>query len=204
LGASDVQLDFPVVYTNAVAGTATLDPATPGDDLRPLFDAILAEIPAPPVLLDAPLQMLVTSIDYDEYRGRIAIGPVFTGSVGANEAVTHIDREGIHRPARVVQVFTHEGLRRVEVPRGLAGDIVAITGIPDAHVGETIACAETPQALPVTRVEEPTLRMTFAVNTSPFAGREGTFCTVPHLRNRLMRELERHVHTRFAARGGGE
>jgi GTP-binding protein len=196
LGANDLQLDFAVVYTNAVSGTASLDPATPGEDLRPLFDTILAQIPAPVVLLDSPLQMLVTSIDYDDYRGRIAIGRVFCGSVGANEPVTHIDREGIHRPARVVQVFTHDGLRRVEVPRGLAGDIVAITGIPDAHVGETIACAETPEALPVTHVEEPTLRMTFAVNTSPFAGREGTFCTSPHLRSRLMRELESNVALR--------
>src|SRR5262249_35812543 len=130
LGADDVQLDFPVVYTNAVAGTATLDPARPGEDLRPLFDTILSHIPAPHAVDDAPLQMLVTTIDYDDYRGRIAIGRVFSGSVGANESVTHIDREGVHRPARVVQVFTHEGLRRVEVPRGRAGDIIAITGIP--------------------------------------------------------------------------
>jgi GTP-binding protein len=198
LGADDLQLDFPVVYTSAVAGTATFDPARPGEDLRPLFETILSHIPAPRVVLEAPLQMLVTTIDYDDYRGRIAIGRVFSGSVGANEAVTHIDREGVHRLARVVQVFTHEGLRRVEVGRGLAGDIIAITGIPDAHVGETIACAETPEALPVTRVEEPTLRMTFAVNTSPFAGREGTFCTSPHLRNRLMRELESNVALRVA------
>jgi GTP-binding protein len=196
LGANDEQLDFSLVYTNAVAGTATFDPETPGEDLRPLFDTILKQIPAPRVELESPLQMLVTTIDYDDYRGRIAIGRVFAGSVGANEPVTHIDREGIQRPARVAQVFTHDGLRRVEVPRGLAGDIVAVTGIPDAHVGETIACAETPEALPVTRVEEPTLRMTFAVNTSPFAGREGTFCTSPHLRNRLMRELESNVALR--------
>jgi GTP-binding protein len=196
LGASDEQLDFPIVYTNAIAGTATLDPARPGEDLRPLFDTILTHIAPPRVSLEAPLQMLVTSIDYDEYRGRVAIGRVVAGSVAPNTPVTHIDRSGVQRAARVAQVFTHQGLRRVEVERGLAGDILAITGVPDVHVGETIACAVEPQPLPVTRVEEPTLRMTFAVNVSPFAGREGQFCTSPHLRSRLMRELESNVALR--------
>jgi GTP-binding protein len=196
LQANDDQLDFPIVYTNAVAGTATLDTARPGEDLRPLFDTILAHIPEPGVLVDAPFQMLVTTIDYDDYRGRIAIGRVFRGGVSPGEAVTHIDREGVHRPARIAQVFTHEGLKRVEVARGEAGDIIAVTGLPEIQVGETIACDETPIALPVTRVDEPTLRMTFAVNNSPFAGREGTFCTSPHLRSRLYRELETNVSLR--------
>jgi GTP-binding protein len=196
LQASDDQLDFPIVYTNAVAGTATLELAKPGTDLRPLFDTILAHIPEPVVRREAPFQMLVTSIDYDDYRGRIAIGRIFAGAVGPGEAVTHIDRAGVHRPAKVAQVFTHDGLKRVDVPRAFAGDIVAITGLPEIHVGETIACGEEPLALPVTQIDEPTLRMTFSVNTSPFAGREGTFCTSPHLRSRLVRELETNVSLR--------
>jgi GTP-binding protein len=196
LGASDEQLDFPIVYTSAVAGTATFDASVPGEDLRPLFDTILKEIPPPRVDLDAPLQMLVTSIDYDEYRGRVAIGRIVAGSIVPNLPIVHIDRAGLQKAARVAQVFTHQGLRRVEVERGMAGDILAITGVPDVHVGETLACAVEPRPLPVTRVEEPTLRMTFAVNTSPFAGREGQFCTSPHLRNRLMRELESNVALR--------
>src|SRR5437763_529173 len=144
LQASDDQLDFPLVYTNAVAGTATLDPALPGVDLRPLFDPILAHIPEPQARLGDPFQMLVTTIDYDDYRGRIAIGRIFAGGVSPGEVVTHIDRAGVHRPAKIAQVFTHDGLKRVEVPRAAAGDIVAVTGLPGVHVGETIACDETP------------------------------------------------------------
>src|SRR5437764_2977213 len=198
LGANEEQLDFPILYTNALAGTATRDPAQPGEDLRPLFDTILEQIPAPLVDLDAPFRMLVTTIDYDVHRGRVAVGRVFAGRVRPNEAVIHIDREGKHRAERVVQVFTHSGLKRVEVEAGEAGDIIAVTGIPNVHVGETLACADQPGALPVTQVEEPTLRMTFSVNTSPFAGREGTYCTSPHLRTRLYRELESNVSLRVA------
>ncbi len=201
LGASETQLDFPIRYTNAIAGTATADPAVPGEDLRPLFDTILEQVPAPQVDLTAPFRMLVTSIDYDVHRGRVAVGRVFAGRVRPGEAVIHIDRSGTHRPARVVQVFTHAGLKRVEVEEGLAGDIVAVTGIPEVHVGETLACAASPAALPVTQVDEPTLRMTFSVNTSPFAGREGPYCTSPHLRNRLMRELESNVSLRVEDSG---
>jgi GTP-binding protein len=196
LGASDAQLDFPIVYTNAIAGTATLDPARPGDDLRPLFDTILEQVTAPRVDRSAPPQMLVTSLDYDDYRGRIAVGRIFAGTLRANSPVTHVDREGVHRPAKVAQLYVYDGLRRVEVPEAGAGEIVAITGIPEIHVGETVACAENPTALPRTIIEEPTLRMTFSVNNSPFAGREGPLCTSPHLRNRLLRELESNVSLR--------
>jgi GTP-binding protein len=196
LGATEEQLDFPILYANALAGTATHDLAEPGEDLRPLFDTILDQVPAPVVDLDAPFQMLVTTIDYDVHRGRVAVGRVFAGRVRPGEPVTHIDRQGQHRAARVVQVFTHSGLKREETPEGRAGDIIAVTGIPEVHVGETLASAESPRALPITRVDEPTLRMTFSVNTSPFAGREGQFCTSPHLRNRLYRELESNVSLR--------
>ncbi|HTE17251.1 MAG TPA: GTP-binding protein, partial [Armatimonadota bacterium] len=197
LEASNEQLDFPVVYTKALEGKATLDLAQPGEDLRPLFDTVLSHIPPPNIVVDAPFQMLVTSIDYDQHRGRVAVGRVFAGSIRANQPVAHFDREGRQRSAKVVQVFTHVGLKRQEVPEGFAGDIIAVTGIAEANVGETIADAQNPIALPVTHVEEPTLRMTFAVNTSPFAGREGQFCTSPHLRTRLMRELESNVALRI-------
>jgi GTP-binding protein len=199
LNASDEQLDFPIVYTNAIAGTATLDPAKLGADLRPLFETILEQVPPPRVDRSAPAQMLVTSLDYDDYRGRIAVGRIFAGTLRPNAPATHIDRDGVHRPAKVAQLYIYDGLRRVEVPEAGAGEIVAITGIPEIHVGETVACAENPAALPRTIIEEPTLRMTFSVNNSPFAGREGAFCTSPHLRNRLLRELESNVSLRVEA-----
>jgi GTP-binding protein len=196
LNASDEQLDFPVVYTKALEGTATLDPAKPGEDLRPLFETILEHVPAPRVDREAPLQMLVTSLDYDDYRGRIAVGRIFAGTLRANSTVTHIDRDGVHRTAKVAQLYVYDGLKRVDVPEAGAGEIVAITGIPEIHVSETVASAEDPVALPMTQIEEPTLRMTFSVNNSPFAGREGSFCTSPHLRSRLIRELESNVALR--------
>jgi GTP-binding protein len=196
LNATDAQLDFPIIYTNALTGTAARDHTQPGQDLRPLFDTILEHIPAPEVLAEAPFQMLVTSIDYDVHRGRVAVGRVFAGKIRPNQPVVHFDRDGTPHPARIVQVFTYNGLRRQEVPEGTAGDIIAVTGVPEVNVGETLADALYPKALPVTKVEEPTLRMTFSVNTSPFAGREGQFCTSPHLRTRLLRELETNVALR--------
>ena len=197
LNATDEQLDFPIIYASAIQGVATTDPAIPGEDLRPLFDCILESIAAPDIDPEAPLQMLVTSIDYDVHRGRVAVGRVFAGKMRANQPVAHFDRDGIRRAARVVQVFTHRGLKREEVEEGMAGDIIAITGVADVNVGETIADPQKGEPLPVTRVEEPTLRMTFAVSTSPFAGRDGQYCTSPHLKTRLMRELESNVALRI-------
>lgn len=197
LNASNEQLDFAVAYTKALEGTATLDPSVPGEDLRPLFDLILEQIPAPEVDPEAPFQMLVTSIDYDQHRGRVAVGRVMAGRVRPNQPVAHFDRDGQRRNAKVVQVFTHVGLKRQEVPEATAGDIIAVTGVADVNVGETLADAQRGTALPVTQVEEPTLRMTFGVNTSPFAGREGQFCTSPHLKTRLFRELESNVALRI-------
>lgn len=196
LNATDEQLDFPVVYTKALEGTATLDLAEPGTDLRPLFATILAHLPGPIADADAPFQMLVTSIDHDAHRGRVAVGRAFAGRISPNQQVAHFDRDGARHNAKVITVFTYNGLRRQEVPEGSAGDIIAVTGIPNVNVGETLADAVSGAALPVTQVEEPTLRMSFAVNTSPFAGREGQFCTSPHLRTRLMRELESNVALR--------
>ncbi len=199
LHASDAQLDFPALFTNAIAGTATTDHAVPGVDLRPLFDAILSHIPAPDADTAAPLQMLVTSVDYDPHRGRVAVGRVFGGVIRPNSPIIHFDRDGRPHPARVVTVFAYRGLRRVETELGSAGDIVAVSGIADANVGETLADPVDARPLPVTRVEEPTLRMTFGVSTSPFAGKDGQYCTSPHLRTRLMRELETNVALRVEA-----
>jgi len=196
LNATDEQLDFPIVYASAISGIATLDLAVPGVDMRPVFDAIIEHIPPPEVEPDAPFQMLVTSIDYDPHRGRIAVGRVFAGKVRAQQPVAHFNRDGVRANTRVVSVFTHDGLRRVEVQEGTAGDIIAVTGVATATVGETLADAQNGTPLPVTHVEEPTLRMTFGVNTSPFAGREGPFCTSPHLKTRLLRELETNVALR--------
>ncbi len=197
LDANDEQLDFPIVYTSALQGIATLDLAQPGEDLRPLFDTILEKIPAPTVDVNLPFQMLVTSIDYDTHRGRVAVGRVYAGKIRPNQQVVHFDRDGRANSGKVVQVFTHNGLRRQEAEEGVAGDIIAVTGVAAVNVGETLADAANPKALPVTQVEEPTLRMTFSVNTSPFAGREGQFCTSPHVRTRLYRELESNVALRI-------
>ncbi len=199
LNASNEQLDFPIVYASALQGVASLDATQLGTDLRPLYDTILEHIPAPEVEVDAPLQMLVTSIEYDIHRGRVAVGRVFGGVMKPNSQVIHFDRDGRSKTAKVVQVFTYRGLKRFETEAGESGDIIAISGVPDVYVGETLADPANPKPLPVTRVEEPTLRMTFSVNTSPFAGREGQYCTSPHLKVRLHRELETNVALRLEA-----
>jgi GTP-binding protein len=196
LGADDRQLDFPIVYANALSGVAMLDPADGGEDLRPLFDAILEHIPAPTGDAAAPLAMLVTTIDYDDYRGRIAVGKLVAGRIQPNSPVVYITRAGEQRPGKVVSLFVFEGLKRAEVLEAVAGEIVAITGIADINIGETVTDRDNPTPLPTTRIDEPTLRMTFAVNTSPFAGREGQFSTSRKLRERLFKELETNVSLR--------
>jgi GTP-binding protein len=201
LGASDEQADFPIVHTNALTGCAVIPhkdgpPAGDGCDLKPLFDLILNFVQPPQVDVDAPGQMLVTSLAYDDYKGRIAIGRVFGGKFTRNQEVMRIMVNGQMQKGRLQVLFTHQGLARVEVPEVTAGDIVAVTGLPDLQIGETIADARDPRALPTIRVEEPTVRMTFGVNTSPFAGREGTWGTSRKLRERLMKELETNVSMR--------
>jgi GTP-binding protein len=196
LNATDEQLDFPIIYTNAVAGTATLEWSIPGEDLRPLFETILDQIPSPKADREAPFQMLVTSIDYDVHRGRIAVGRVYAGRVRPQQSAVHFNRAGERRTTKVVQVFTHDGLKRIEIEEGVAGDIIAVSGVVDVNVGETLADAADARPLPVTNVEEPTLRMAFGVNTGPFCGKEGQYCTSPHLRTRLLRELEVNVALR--------
>ena len=195
LGATDAQADFPVVYTVATTAQAGLTPDV-GPDLQPLFDVILREIPAPVVDPEAPLQMLVTTLDYDSYRGLTAIGRIFAGKMESKQAVVRITLGFETLPERVRYLFVHEGLERVEVESASAGEIVAVAGVDTVAIGETLADPEHPVALPVIKVEEPTVRMTFGVNTSPFMGREGRWATSHRLRERLYEELKSNVALR--------
>ena len=201
LGATDEQADFPIVHTNALTGCAVIphkgsSPMGDGCDLQPLFDLILSYIPKPKVDPDMPAQMLITALAYDDYKGRIAIGRLFSGTLTKNMDVIRITTTGEHVKGRIQNVFTHRGLSRVDVPQAEAGDIIAVTGLTEMFIGETIADAKDPRALPIIRVEEPTVRMTFGVNTSPFTGREGQWSTSRRLRERLFKELEQNVALR--------
>jgi len=191
------QLDFPVVYTVAREGRASLDPGGLGPDLVPLFETILAAVP-PPRGEPGAFQLLVTSLDYDNHKGKIVIGRVRRGAIHSGDQVVRIGRDGTLAVYKVSEVLVFEGLRRVPVPEAAAGEIVALTGIEQALIGETIASAEAPEPLPALAIDEPTVKMTFGVNTSPFAGREGKYCTSRQLRARLLRELETNVSLRVA------
>ncbi|HSJ56058.1 MAG TPA: translational GTPase TypA, partial [Anaerolineae bacterium] len=192
LGATDEQADFPVVYAVATTGQAGLTPEL-GPDLKPLFDTILREIPCPRVDLDAPLQMLVTTLDYDNYRGLTAVGRVFAGRIKAGQSLARLTRGGEQLVESAPYLYMHEGLSRVDVTGAEAGDIVAIAGLEEIAIGETLADPDRPVALPVIEVEKPTVRMTFGVNTSPLAGREGRWSTSRKLRERLFNELRHNV-----------
>jgi GTP-binding protein len=196
LGASDEQLNFPILYAVAREGRAFRDLDEPRDDMRELFETVLAEIPAPEVDLTSPFQMLVTNLDYSEYLGRIVVGRVRRGEVRRGELVNLIHKDGTMTSTRVVQPFTHFGLQRIEAEEVGAGDIVALSGIEDAQIGETIADQARPEALPAISVDEPTVSMTFGPSTSPFAGKEGRFVTSRHLRDRLKREVQTNVSLR--------
>ncbi|MDQ0339138.1 GTP-binding protein [Caldalkalibacillus uzonensis] len=196
LGADENQLDFPVVYTSALAGTSSLDPASQGEDMQALFEAIIEHIPGPQVELDKPLQCQVTMLDYNDYLGRIAIGRIYRGALSVNEPVAVVKRDGQVQRARITKLFGFLGLKRVEIETAQAGDIVAIAGLEDINVGETVCAPDHPDPLPLLDIEEPTLKMTFLVNNSPFAGREGKHVTGSKLRERLMRELETDVSLR--------
>lgn len=196
LGANEDQLDFPVVYTSAIQGTATVDLDVPGETMEPLFESIIDHIPSPPVDVDGPLQWQVTMLDYNEYLGRIGIGRIARGVLRQGETVALIQRDGTVLQKRIQKLFAHQGLRRIEVEEAAAGDIVAVAGIPEIMVGETVADVAHPEALPLLRIDEPTLEMTFRVNDSPFAGREGTHVTSRKLRERLFQELESDVSLR--------
>ena len=195
LGASDAQADFPVIYANAVTGQAGPTPDL-GPNLQPLFEAILRHIPAPKVDAEAPFQMLVTSLGYDSYRGTTATGRITAGRLRAGMPLARITHSGELLPTNARYVYQHQGLERVEVTEATAGDIVVIAGLEDIAIGETLADPDHPNGLPVIHVEEPTVRMTFAVNTSPFAGREGRWSTSRKLRERLFNELRTNVSLR--------
>jgi len=189
------QLDFPVLYSSARDGIAITEPGAEGRDLVPLFECILQSVP-PPVIEEGPLQMMVSNLDYDNYKGKIAIGRIRRGRMAPHDAVAIIDGEGNVSNHEIDQVFTYLGLERLEVDEALAGDIVAVTGFEKVSIGDTITSREQPEALPGIKVGEPTVKMTFGVNTSPFAGKEGQFCTSRHLRTRLYRELETNISLR--------
>lgn len=196
LNANDDQLEFPVVLTSARNGIAKLSMEDESDNLEPLFRVILENIPAPDVDTEAPLQMLVNTLDYDDYVGRIVVGRVVRGTIHNGENIMLMDNSS-NRKAKIGRLYTYQGLKRVEVDEVAAGDIVALIGLADANIGDTIADAENPEQLEGISIDEPTLSMVFSVNTSPFAGREGEFVTSRHLRERLFKEVKTNVAMRL-------
>jgi GTP-binding protein len=196
LDATEDQIEFPVLYTNARTGIATTEVAVPGSDLSPLFEAIVEHVPPPRGNPEAPLQMLVANLDASDYLGRIAIGRVFNGTVRLNDFVAVLKLDGTTQDTRVTKLFAFDGLKRVEIEQAAAGDIVCLAGIEDITIGETITSPEHRVALPRIAVDEPTVSMIFGVNTSPMAGREGTYVTSRNLRDRLTRELLGNVSLR--------
>jgi GTP-binding protein len=198
LEADDIALDFPVLYASGREGWASTELNVKGTDMRPVFDAIINKIPAPQWDVDSPLQMLVTSLDYSDYVGKIAIGRVFVGKISKNQEVMVISRSGKQTKEKVMQVLGFEGLARKQVESADAGDICAIVGLDPVDIGDTIACAENPSALPIIAVDEPTLDMTFRVNDGPFAGKEGNYLTSRQIGERLEKELQSNVALRVA------
>ena len=213
LGATDEQLDFPVVYTSALKGFAGQDADVAGGDMTPLFETIVDQVSPPDVNADGPFQMQVSSLDYNTYVGVIGIGRVQRGTVRTNTPLALVGREGQQRAARMLQIFGFHGLERVEVPDARAGDIIAFTGIEPLEISDTLCDPAHVEALPPLTVDEPTVSMTFQVNQSPFAGREGKYLTSRQIRERLQRELQHNVALRvedtddpdkFAVSGRGE
>jgi len=212
LATNTDQLDFPVLYASAKEGIAVTEPGTPSKDISPLFDCILANVP-PPRIESGPFQMLVSNLDYDSHKGRISIGRIWRGKVVPHDTIVRVNANGNMDYYEVAEVFTYLGLKRLKVDQAEAGDIVAVTGIERVSIGDTIASPEQPVALPRIEISEPTVEMTFGVNTSPFAGQEGRFCTTRQLRERLYRELETNLSLRvnntdspdtFLVKGRGE
>lgn len=196
LGANDDQLDFKVIYASAKQGWATADLNVPSDNLNPLLDAILTEIPAPTGEMNAPLQAIICNVDYDEYVGRIGIGRIVRGSIKDAENVTIIHTDKTTTNARVGKLYQFEGLKRVEVTDAKMGDIIAVSGLDKINIGETICTPDCIEQLPFVAIDEPTVSMYFMVNNSPFAGKEGKYVTSRHLRARLFKEIETNVSMR--------
>jgi GTP-binding protein len=196
LDATEDQLEFPVLYTNAKTGVAHTAPTGPETDLQPLFEAILKHIPPPIGATEGVLQLLIANLDYSDYLGRLGIGRIFSGRVQLGDTVAVAKRDGSMQTTRVTKLFTFDGLKRVEAEAADCGEIVALAGFEGIGIGETITSAETPAPLPPLRIDEPTLSMVFSVNTSPFAGREGKWVTSRHIRERLDKELLTNVSIR--------
>jgi GTP-binding protein len=212
LASSAEQFDFPVLYSSAKEGTVVTEQGVKGKDITPLLECILREVP-PPQIEDGPFQMLVSNLDYDSHKGRIAIGRIWRGRVTPHQPVVTVAADGSITPYEIAELFTYLGLKRLEVAEAGAGDIVAVTGLDEVGIGDTIASAEHPEALPRIEVGQPTVEMTLRVNTSPLAGREGRFSTARQLRQRLYRELETNLSLRvqdmespdiFLVKGRGE
>ncbi|MFH1087436.1 MAG: translational GTPase TypA [Chloroflexota bacterium] len=210
--ATAEQLDYPVLYASGRDGVAVTEPGAEGKDIAPLFESILANVP-PPRIDSGPFQMLVSNLGYDTHKGKIAIGRIWRGKVASRDRAVTISADGSVTPFEVGEVLTFLGLKRLPVAEAEAGDIVCLTGVEKANIGDTIASAEKPEALPRIEIGEPTVEMTFSVNTSPFAGREGRFSTTRQLRERLYRELETNLSLRvqdgdtadnFLVKGRGE
>ncbi len=196
LDATEEQIEFPVLYTSARAGTSSTDLDVPGEDLRPLFDAIVSHVPPPRGDVSAPLQLLVTNLAASDYLGRIAIGRIFNGTISVGDSVAVLKLEGVHQDTKITKLFAFEGLKRIDIQSAGAGDIVCVAGIDDITIGETIADPEHRLAIPPTAVDEPTVSMVFGVNTSPMAGRDGQYVTSRNLKERLDKELLGNVSVR--------
>jgi GTP-binding protein len=202
LDASEDQLEFPIVYTNGKAGIAKLSPTEESDTLQPLFEAILKHIPAPTGDPDALLQVLVANLDYSDYLGRLAIGRVFSGTLRHGDEVAISKVDGSIQKTRITKLYSFEGLKRVDETIARPGDVLAIAGVEGITIGDTVTSAETPKPLPRVQIDEPTIAMTFTINNSPFAGREGQFVTSRNLRDRLDKELLTNVSIRVEQAGG--
>jgi GTP-binding protein len=196
LGADDEALDFPLIYASARDGWATMALETKTENMQVIFDAIINNVPSPNIIHDAPLQMLVTSQEYSDYVGRIAIGRIFAGNISEGQKVTVIDSEGLHTQQKVMQIHQFHGLGRRQIAHVQAGDICAISGLDPVEIGDTIACADKPSRLAVISVDEPTMSMTFRVNDGPFAGRDGKYVTSRQIGQRLQKELQQNVALR--------
>ena len=202
LGADDVLADFPYIYASSREGYATHDPSKKGGTMKPLLDLVLERIPGPEIDADAPLQMLVTTLDWSAYVGRIAVGRIFSGRIARGQQVALMQSDDRQTTCKVVALHTFDKLGRKEVSDAEAGDIVAVVGLEDVEIGDTISDAEDRRALERVAVDEPTLQMVFSINSSPLAGREGKYVTSRHLRDRLYKELERNVALRVAPVAG--
>jgi len=188
LDADEEQIDFPILYAISKQGVAKRSLDDPSGDLRPLFDQIIETIPAPEPLMDGKLQVLVTTLDYNDYVGRIAIGRIFSGKIAVGDTVSVCKLDGSIQKPRITKLFTFDGLKQQPVEEASAGEIIALAGIEDIYIGETVSDADNPAPLPAIQVDEPTISMIFHANTSPLAGREGKFVTSRHLRARLEKD----------------